>query len=77
MKYLVKLALFSAFVGILYFAISIAVGKASDFISSHLNLGANAIYIMHRFKICEAINIFISGVIGSWIVNKIINYWMG
>ena len=75
MSYLVKVAMFAAFVGLLYFAIGIATKEASTFIASHFSLGNNAIYILHKLKICEALNIYISAVIGSWIVNKIINYW--
>jgi len=76
MRYLVKVAMFSLFVAILYFAVNIATQQAAKFIANNLTIGKNAIYILHKFKVCEAINIYISAVIGSWLVNKIINYWM-
>jgi hypothetical protein len=76
MKYVVKLAMFAAFVALLYFAIGIVVNYVSTFISNNFTLGNNAIYILHRFKICEAVNLYISLVIATWITNKIINYWM-
>ena len=76
MSYLAKIAMFAAFVALLYFAIGIATNNIASAISTHFTLGNNAIYILHRLKICEAVNIYISAVIGTWIVNKIINYWM-
>ena len=77
MDYLAKVGMFLAFVGLLYFAIGIATKDAASFLASHFTLGNNAIYILHKLKICEALNIYISAVIGTWIVNKIINYWAG
>ena len=76
MSYLVKIAMFAAFVALLYFAIGIATNHIASAISTNFTLGNNAIYILHKLKICEAVNIYISAVIGTWIVNKIINYWM-
>jgi len=73
--YLMKIGMFAAFVALLYYAVGLATGMASSFVSSHFALGNNAIYILHKLKICTAVNIYLSAVIGSWIVNKIINYW--
>jgi len=76
MWYLAKIGMFAVFVGLLYFAIGLAIQGAGDFISKYFVLGNNTIYILHKFKICEAVNIYISAVIATWIVNKVINYWM-
>ena len=76
MSYAVKIIMFTAFVALLYFAIGIITNQASSFIASHFTLGNNAIYILHKLKICEAVNIYVSLVIATWITNKIINYWM-
>ena len=76
MKFAVKLLLFSFFVSLLYFVISLITKEVADVISKYFVLGNNAIYILSRFKACEAVNIFISFWISGWIINKIINYWM-
>ncbi len=77
MRFVVKLALFSLFVTVLYFTIGLVVNNLSSLISSKFNVGNNVLYILHKLKICEAVNIFLSAYIGTWIVNKIINYWAG
>jgi len=74
--YAMKMGMFAVFVGLLYFALGIVTNQISSFISSNFQIGANALYILNRFRICEAVNIYISAVISTWIVNKIINYWM-
>jgi len=75
--YAMKVGMFVVFVGLLYFAIGLATNKVAHLISTSFTLGNNAIYILHRFRICEAVNLYISAVISTWIVNKIINYWAG
>lgn len=77
MSYLAKVAMFTFFVTLLYFAIGIATHHIATLIASNFKVGNNTIYILQRLKICTAVNIYISAVIGTWIVNKIINYWMG
>lgn len=77
MRYLVKVAMFGAFLTLLYFTIGLITQHLTQFISAHWVLGNNTIYILHKLKICEAVNIYISAVIASWIINKIINYWSG
>jgi len=74
--YAMKIGMFAVFIGLLYFALGIVTNQISNFISSNFQIGANALYILNRLKICEAVNIYISAVISTWIVNKIINYWM-
>lgn len=74
--YAAKIGMFAIFVGLLYFTLSIVMNQVSSFIADNFSLGNNAIYILHKFKICEAVNVYISAVVGTWIANKIINYWM-
>jgi len=73
--YLIKIGMFATFVALLYFAIGAIMGKVSSELTA-FNFGANVLYILSRFKICEAVNIYISAVVSTWIINKIINYWM-
>ena len=74
MRFATKILFFTIFVAILYFAVGLVTNKISSLLNS-FNLGANVIYILHRLKICTAVNIFISELIATWIINKIINYW--
>jgi len=74
MRFATKILFFAIFVAILYFAVGLVTNKISNLINS-FTLGTNVIYILHRLKICTAVNIFISELIATWIINKLINYW--
>jgi len=74
MRFATKLLFFSIFVALLYFVIGLITNKITSYLGS-FNFGVNVLYILHRLKICTAVNIFVSELIATWIINKIINYW--
>ena len=73
--YLIKVGMFLAFVAVIYFAIS-SVMTAVSKVLNLFALGTNVLYILSKFHICEAVNVFLSAYIAGWIINKLINYWM-
>lgn len=76
MSFIVKLAFFSIFITLVYFAIGLVMKEATSLVLGHFNVGNNVLYILHRLKICEAVNLFLSFYIATWMINKLINYWM-
>ena len=73
--YLLKVGMFATVVSLIYFAVNLVIGKVGEILNL-IGLGSNILYILHAFKICEAVNTFLSFWIGGYIMNKIINYWL-
>ena len=74
MNYVIKIALFAVFLGVIYYITDKVVAMAIA--NLHLeNLGNKVLYILQSFKVITALNVLIGAKISAYLVQRVIRYW--